>query len=257
MKLVIGEVNRLLGFTILFGVMAALMISTIPAAMANPGSSPGAVPDPGAKNSIVYITVVTIPRGWVDEVVVYDTATAPTLVGNICPLEIPSGIKAWKLVSDTDSTKNIRAFLAPGGVGKIAAPFGTGVGSPITVTATGGAFVTKDGSVPPTTAGLVLVQATWLEVGDTAGTPPPSTDRVGQYRVGACGKEGVGTYVSASDYELSSPFEIINPVGGEIIPVSTTALLLAGVSTSALWLVPLAAIATGAFVVLRFQVNKK
>jgi len=43
----------------------------------------------------------------------------------------------------------------------------------------------------------------------------------------------------------------------EIIPIDTTALLLAGFSTSAIWLVPLVALAGGTFAVLRYQVNKK
>lgn len=48
----------------------------------------------------------------------------------------------------------------------------------------------------------------------------------------------------------------MEPIGGEILPISTTSLLLAGMSNSAMWLIPLVAIGGGAFALLRFQVLK-
>lgn len=49
---------------------------------------------------------------------------------------------------------------------------------------------------------------------------------------------------------------VSNPIGGEILPISTTSLLLAGMSSNAMWLIPLVAIGGGAFALLRFQVLK-
>lgn len=259
MKYVASDLKKLFGFTVLFATMTVLMIGTGSAVFADPDASPGATPSPAVVDSIVTVTVISIPPTFMDELIVYDTPTAPGDDGS-CPNQIPSGVEAWRLVSNTDTTKSIRAFIPSilsSPTARIEVPFGTGVGSPVTVTATGGAFVTKDGTIPPTAAGLTSVQATWLEVGDTAGTPAPTTDRVGDYRIGVCGRENNLVYASAINYDVSSPFTIQEPVGGEIISVSTTALLLAGASTSALWLVPLVAVAAGAFAVLRFQVYRK
>jgi len=49
-----------------------------------------------------------------------------------------------------------------------------------------------------------------------------------------------------------------SPVAGEILPISTTALLLAGISTNAMWVLPaLAVVAGSSFAVLRYQVTRK
>jgi len=46
------------------------------------------------------------------------------------------------------------------------------------------------------------------------------------------------------------------PVGGEILPINSVALMITGISSSAMWLISLVAIGGGAFALLRFQVLK-
>jgi hypothetical protein len=57
---------------------------------------------------------------------------------------------------------------------------------------------------------------------------------------------------------ITQSFIVSLPVGGELIPINTTALLIAGISSNALWMLPtLATVAGVSFVLLRFQVTKK
>jgi len=60
------------------------------------------------------------------------------------------------------------------------------------------------------------------------------------------------TPTDATDYDLDK-FEItMEMVGGEMFPVDTTALLLAGAELNAIWILPaIAAIGIGAFIVSR------
>ena len=60
------------------------------------------------------------------------------------------------------------------------------------------------------------------------------------------------TLIDVTDYDLDKLHITMEMVGGEMFPVNTTALLLAGVELNAIWILPLiAAIGIGAFVVSR------
>lgn len=60
------------------------------------------------------------------------------------------------------------------------------------------------------------------------------------------------TTIDVTDYDLDKLHITMEMVGGEMFPVNTTALLLAGVELNAIWILPLiAAIGIGAFVVTR------
>jgi len=253
MKSIVRNTKQLASIVILLTAVSALMFSALPAAMAMPDPTPGGNPDPSVQNAILNIEVTSSPRSQIDELIVYDTATTPVPDNNACPLPIPAGIKAWRLVSSGDTTKNIRAHIPSGALtGIISAPFGTGVPAVITVDALGGAELSISPANPFGSNIFSIATATWLSVGTVAG--PPSTDRIGNYNVGVCGFEdaNLGTL-----FEGFSPFTIDLPVGGEVIPVGTTSLMLAGISTSALWLVPLVAIAGVSFALIRFQVLRK
>jgi len=53
-------------------------------------------------------------------------------------------------------------------------------------------------------------------------------------------------------------YRVLIPVGGEIVPINTTSLLIAGLFSNPLWVLPVfAAIGAGAFAVLRHQVKSK
>ena len=242
---------KLSSMAILLVAVGAMMIPAMPFAMAMPDPTTGGNPDPSIQNSILDIEASSSPQSEIDELIVYDSPTEAA-DDNKCPLDPSTGTKAWRLVSSADTSKAIRMAIPSGALtGLVTAPFGTGVAASFSVEATGGAELTADGSAP-TGSGITTVSATWLDVGDVAGTP--STDRVGNYRVGSCGNEGAGL---ASSYEGFGLFSIVLPIGGMVIPVGATSLVLAGISTNALSIVSLVAIAGVSFAVLKFQVSRK
>jgi len=91
----------------------------------------------------------------------------------------------------------------------------------------------------------------WVEL--LLGAQTDQTDLAGLYIFSACATLGTGGPDSTF-----TPFIVETAVGGEILPINTSALLLAGLTTNALWILPaLAVIAGAAFAVLKFQVNRK
>ena len=251
MRLNVSNSMKLSSMAILLVAVGAMMIPAMPFAMAMPDPTTGGNPDPSIQNSILNIEVSSSPLSEIDELIVYDSPTSPT-DDDVCSLDTSTGTKAWRLVSSGDGTTPIRMAIPAGALtGLVTAPFGTGVAASFSVQATGGAMLTADGSTP-TASGITTVSATWLDVGDVAGTP--STDRVGNYRVGSCGNEGVNL---GSPFEGFGLFSIVLPIGGMVIPVGATSLVLAGISTNALSIVSLVAIAGVSFAVLKFQVSRK
>lgn len=105
-------------------------------------------------------------------------------------------------------------------------------------------------SIPVTTQGAVTVSANnivWVDIFPGSNTAD-NLDLEGQYKWESCGTENSGI----GDWETTQSIIVVIPVSGEILPISTTALLLAGVSTSAMWLVP----AIGAFVGIGLTIYK-
>ena len=144
-----------------------------------------------------------------------------------------------------------------GDEGQFSMLFGTDEGNPTSANTNAEAELTVAGG-----AGLgkdVDLSGEWEETG--AGTLPPDTSEGSglprTMSVVTCGQEGSLPLQPQDFYAVGANFDITLPVGGTIIPIDTTALLLAGISSSALWLVPLVALAGGTFAVLRYQVNKK
>ena len=69
---------------------------------------------------------------------------------------------------------------------------------------------------------------------------------------GFCGLDGT----AGAAFSDTDAFQVIVPVGGEIIPIQAIPLVIAGLQTNALWLLPLVGLAAGSFAVLRFQIMK-
>jgi len=156
----------------------------------------------------------------------------------------PFGETEWIL---RDVGNNI-AQITVSGVGIIVpTPFGGGSFS----LTTAGASVTSAGGNP----------LHWDEIGTpNDGTDNDDTDVGGitpdDYLYGLCGTDNnIGQ--SPGGGGVGAAFNIVAPVGGEILPISTTALFMAGISNSALWMIPLVGMAGGAFVLLRYQVLKE
>ena len=258
MKMTVSDVKRFSSISIMLFAVTALLTST-PSAMALPDPSIGG--NTVTQNSAGTITITVgagTPPITGEAIRVYDQPKADTAIDGSCPMADPAleGVTTWELRADSDTTKKIDYSFPIGSVGttSVKVNFGTGVGisgNPVTVTVDAPGQLSIGGVFQ---GSGVSVLGRWIEVTDNAGSTgatAPSTNRLGLYAVVTCGLEG------ASPSEVSGNLSVVKPVGGEIIPVSTTALLLAGVPTSALWLVPLAAVAAGAFAVLRLQVYRK
>ena len=74
-----------------------------------------------------------------------------------------------------------------------------------------------------------------------------------------CGREANGIGVPlGSTFSRFESFEVIKPVGGEFLPIDTTALVIAGLQTSGLWMLSaLGAVAVAGFGMLYFQIKRK
>jgi len=257
-------------FTIIPAVLlTVLMVTSIPSAFANSPSF-GGIPTLSGSDTTITVgpTASTLSRGQEIEVVDQDVNSPPAilLAGGSCPivlgdysnLVVTSDV--WELRHPISGTIGYDVGSAAGSFIEI--KFGPS-GASGTVTAFGSAKVYRvtagpiftqiaEGPTAPVVAGTDTFVGTWTNV---QGANAPNTSRVGNWFMGTCGQDAPGS--SGPNYKIPGGFLVTLPVGGTILPIDGTALLVAGISTSALWLVPLVAVAGVAFAILGFQVNKK
>jgi len=132
-------------------------------------------------------------------------------------------------------------FTLPGNGDSFSVTFGTGLAP--TVIMTGGASVTPGAGVYD-----------WVQQAPSLGLIADNTNTEGSWLYGSCGTD----FNIQGQYSNFPPLLIQPAVAGEIIPISTTSLLIAGFNANALWMLPALAIIGGvAFTVLRFQVYRK
>lgn len=180
---------------------------------------------------------------YTDETV--STPSACAGIGDPLPIA-PSGIKYRLHDEDGD-----RVQISLTGVGSyVEAVFGTE--APFSLTTSGTVSyvaTTADGDLR------------WADVseGPPATTPAdttnvPEDDLPDTYKIMICGDEGGGDYASQQN------FDIVLPVAGELIPINTTALLLAGIQANTFGilagLVTIGAVAFGGLY-LQVKKNKK
>ena len=104
----------------------------------------------------------------------------------------------------------------------------------------------------------------WNEKTGVVGSPD-DTSGLGLYYINSCGWEDVANsknamYNSGTDNPglVSESFRVAQTVGGELLSINTTALLISGITANAMWVLPvLATVAGASFGILRFQVTKK
>jgi hypothetical protein len=257
MKLQLSINRRLYTLLVVFGVIGTLGLS-MQSAFADPDPAQGYLQssvvqgtatdiqiDQAASNALTISNFITV----------YDTDKTTSesfATGGLtgCPTSVGAGIDVWQLVRSSDDAPIGYKFAAGGILGQVKTKYGTGVGTTsgntVTVTVNGDTtlrFGSSDGTLGASAT------AYWKKVPPTVNNI--NTDNLGFQSFLTCGTEG------SANFHGGGQVEIVKPVGGEIIPVSTTALLLAGFSTSALWLIPLTVVAAGSFAVLRFQVYRK
>ena len=149
------------------------------------------------------------------------------------------------------------ASLTVGPIG-IASPVAGTTGSPIV-------YLTSGGVGSPVAAGTLR----WIQtVGPSPGTfgidhtVPNPTNLEGQRFIVACGCDDPGAdgFCAGSDTDgvVAESYRVVKPVGGKILPIDTTALLIAGMSSTGLWVLPMLGVIAGvSFALLKFQVIKK
>jgi len=275
MRVNVGNVNRLFTLVMLFGAVATLSVMSIQYAIA--------MPDPGASglggqvtvdNVIVLAITETDNPGATTtgvQIYVYNQATDdPTLgtgpVNQVTNLDCtddtnrldstPAVINdpVWRLEKTGGDDAIGYIFDGnPAGIGdegQITMNFGTGDPNPISIFANSEAQLTVGGTALPNKGDDIINTGEWDH---TSGAEEPNTGTGSglprTMSIVTCGTE-------TGSYAVGGNFQIVLPVGGTIIPISTTALLLAGISSSAMWLIPLAALAVGSFALLRFQINR-
>ena len=101
------------------------------------------------------------------------------------------------------------------------------------------------------------VDVQWREITSNVpafGATDPSTDRIGQYTAATCGDEEFETGDDAT-YAVSGNFKVELPTAGTLLPISTSSLLIAGISMNSMWMLPLMGAVVGVLVL--FKVKRK
>jgi hypothetical protein len=205
--------------------MVILIATTIPSAFANSPSG-NTVPNT-VTAGVTPVTLVLTSNGVLQhnfgEIRVFDKnitpggfpAQASTTDCSLPPTLLVTD-KAWDLVTSPGGVQ-VKYTIPIGGSIKI--PFGTGAS--FSVTLLGGSTLSVAGPY------------IWKEVNApfSTGTDSISTTVGDTYEWPSCGFDGSATL----QYKMSNTFQIVAPVGGSIIPIDTTALLVAGVASTGLW----------------------
>ena len=255
--------NRLtLSGILTIAVASTLMFGSVPFAFATPDASLScdAAIAGGVTNCRVLVGGATgnLPiraDTSTGEIAIYNIPLGTLTDDNVCPLDstLGAGESKWTLVRDGGGVSNDGKpigyeFPAPsltcdGNCGiKFKFP-GDIVGSILTVatrTQTATMFV-----IGGTETGLTSVNAKWVQ---TAGLGPsdPATAVATAGVINSIGSCGDETVVSSfdQDWEDYSNWAVIKPVGGSIMSVNVSALLIAGVFTTGLWILPVLGISS-------------
>jgi hypothetical protein len=247
--------------SILFASITVLLTIASPSAFADTPSG-FASPDPLATGVPTTVTIERgggSPHGSSQGIFVYD----PTAVANQiddgsgqCNNPVASSGDYWILLTTGGSVIN---YWIPNVIGaQVSVPFGTG--AQVVITPAVGA---KVGTGIPPANGAAFGQTTplaanWHKVTNYGVMTFPvtviggssqsdNTNAVGQWQFVSCGKEGA-TFLN--DYQAEANFNVVLPVGGEIIPINTAALMIAGLTSSGIWMIPTLGVMAGIGVTL-------
>ena len=152
---------------------------------------------------------------------------------------LENGAGAPSLYSIPDPTAGPSVPAVAGAEDSITVKYPPG---PITATTSDG-----NGNGAPVFTGAPV----WVQKGTGGAVPALS---LGTWQFTTC---VVDTQIGAAGFD-SDPFAVKKLVGGEILPINTTSLLIAGIFTNSYWtLLVLGAVAAGSFVILRHQLKIK
>lgn len=198
--------------------------------------------------------------------------------------------QVWGLFDQSGAGQQPRVHFPGTGTHTVGFTFGNG--NPVELVGFAGTPVPFDGGtvgvvhqwpnpfVNDVIADTVDLPLHWVSVANLPGTLPLSTgglaDLIGPTQLGnwfgqSCGFADIlhnAVFDTPADMDnmdiddnpggILETFQVLQPVGGEILSIDTTALLIAGASANALWILPALALAAGAaFTVLKLQVSRK
>jgi len=242
-------------------VASALMFGSIPFAFAAPDASMScdAAVAGGVTNCRVSVGGATgnlpIRADPSDgEIAVYNIPLA-SLTEDICPLDstLAAGESRWTLVRDGGGVSNDGKpigyeFPAPSATcdGNCGIKFkfpGDIVGSSQTVvtrTQTATIFV-----IGGTETGLTSANAKWVKTAGPGPVDPATAVATAGVvnNIGSCGDESVLTPFD-TQWEEYANWGVVKPVGGSIMSVNVSALLIAGAFTTGLWILPVLGISS-------------
>jgi hypothetical protein len=241
--------------------LASIVVGSIPVAYA---SSPGVttVPSPvviggfpdviisasvGAPHLDVRVGLREPPSTGLTLVAVVPTPSPP---GGVCGLDRYGAGAGSYWILTTDGVSPITS----GNMVEMDIPVGGSVSIPFRDA--GGVTIDYSGGATGPATGI------WVDDNTVAGKSP-SIDFLATtfpvydpYRVRVCGFDTAGG--GNLPFEIAVDFESQKPVAGEILPINTTALLIAGFTSNPVWVLSaLAVVAGGAFTILRLQINRK
>ena len=229
-----GNVVRLSGFLFMLAGIGGLLVTSLPQAFADPDVTPGCVPGVvfAGQFCIVKITGNAIQtRG--DLTQVHDQEVDPD-DDNTCANGLPNPsalVNVWIPVSD-DASENPIRYWEPQST-SVYFPFNDGSG--LIATSDTAAKLTSDGS-DPSVSGVDSVAFKWKNLNFPLVKPKTDTRPAPSLlNILTCGKEGSQLQLN---FQSRGFFETVLPVGGEILPINSAALLIAGISTSAMWILP-------------------
>ena len=257
-------------FTIAFLIVAvsAITVSSIQEAWSMPGPTRIWLPEVnlGGTQSVDIIGLANfVPHTgsiWIAEPTVIVTFPVSPVVG-VFPIPCvvtfggPAAARVWQL-TDTGVGGDPAALWRITGVGdtmnfKIS-PFSGGAGG-------------AGGGGSPTVGAPTMLGAPPYAWNLIRGTGSPLTGLPATASVHALLASGWNIILCGYDKDTDTPpleftdsfqYKVIKPVGGEILPINTTSLLLAGFSSNPFWILTMLAITAGAaFTLLRFQLLRK
>jgi len=245
--------------------IAVLMAIGIPEAMAsNSPSYGGTITVAGADTTLTVTADPTALPHEGREVIVVDILPALYLPVSGCDgmtfgtAPATNGGTVWEL---RDSTGTYRIGYKLDSGESVSYKWGpvTGTSTTVIPSATAEVYIANNAGYGDTTLATYTSQGTgtsvsakWVKI-NAGPASSPDTSRVGLYNSFTCGIELLGT----SPYTAPGPFLVQKPVGGSILPIDATSLVLAGIQSNALWMLPtLGAIASATFGILYFQIKR-
>jgi len=235
------DVHFKLTLALLVFAIGSVGVSSIPYAMA---MTPGVFSTDVTVGNTATLSVVSVKSATtVEEVAVYtDPATAILPAG--CPLP-PAGAGIKYMMRN--SAGGVATFTITGFPKTVNLEFG----EKNTFTPTGSGV-----------GGLASLPYHWSDESTAFFATPESLTDVAPlpflYVWGVCGTDDPLPFPTFKKGSAGATFEVVQPVAGELLPINTTALILAGIQANAFGIMAaLTAVGVGAFGMLYLQVKRK